>query len=155
MRREEIVGRRLWRFLFPGAGRTNSLSRFRALPDAAHRGATLNELNRRYTELQNQVEAEKKRKVKLDQALKSAMEQSNGWAADVEGLGLPELELLRATLQDMKQKVEKRVEELRMQVSHSTPLFGMNSAHSNAPQSTSFNNLLFKDERFLTFRSFH
>ncbi|XP_068666683.1 agamous-like MADS-box protein AGL29 [Aristolochia californica] len=133
------------RFLIPTNGRTNSLSRPKALPDAVHRGATLRELSRRYTELLNQVDAEKKRKIKLEQVLKAATEHKFGWEADVEGLELHEFELFRATVEEMKKKVAERAEEL--------PFFGMNS-NSIVPQAMTFNRLLFKEERFDNFRSF-
>ncbi|XP_068666685.1 agamous-like MADS-box protein AGL62 [Aristolochia californica] len=142
------------RFLIPTNSRTNSLSRAKALPDASHRGATLRELSRRYTELLNQVDEEKKRKIKLEQVLKAATEHKFGWEADIEGLGLHELELFRATLEEMRKKVAERAEELAIRASYSTPFFGMNS-NSIVPQAMTFNCLLFKEERFDKFVSYH
>ncbi|KAG9454028.1 hypothetical protein H6P81_006932 [Aristolochia fimbriata] len=73
---------------------------------APHRGNALRELNRRYSELLNQVDAEKKRKERVDKAFKEAA------APEIEKLGMQELEVYKAALGELKKKVTRRAEVL-------------------------------------------
>ncbi|XP_068644944.1 agamous-like MADS-box protein AGL29 [Aristolochia californica] len=117
-------------FLFQTNNGSHSFSRSKPLSDASHRGSTLRELNRRYTELVNQVDAEKKRKERLEQALKEATEHRLGWEPDIERLGLHEMELFKAALEELKKKIAKRADELALgrTLAYSSSFFGMNSA---------------------------
>ncbi|OVA06911.1 Transcription factor [Macleaya cordata] len=77
----------------------------------AHRGASVRDLNKQYSEVLNQLEAEKKRGVTLEKLRKASRNQF-WWESPIEELGLHELEQLRVSMEELKKNVAMRVDEL-------------------------------------------
>ncbi|OVA10079.1 Transcription factor [Macleaya cordata] len=70
----------------------------------SHRGASVRDLNKQYTEVLNQLEAEKKRGVELEKMRKASRNQL-WWESPINELGLRELEQLRASMEELKKNV--------------------------------------------------
>ena len=87
----------------------------------AHRSANVRDLNMQLTQVLNQLEMEKKRGDALTQMRKASQGQC-WWAAPVEELGYERLELLKASLENLKKNVALHVEKLMIEAS-STPTF--------------------------------
>ncbi|XP_010277267.1 PREDICTED: agamous-like MADS-box protein AGL61 [Nelumbo nucifera] len=86
-----------------------------ALVDARH-SAHVRELNRQYTQVLNQLEAQKKR----GEALQKSKKVNQGqvwWEAPIDDLNLHELEQLRVSMEELKKNVSKRVNELSVEAS--------------------------------------
>ncbi|OVA10080.1 Transcription factor [Macleaya cordata] len=85
----------------------------------SHRGASVRDLNKQYTEVLNQLEAEKKRGVELEKMRKASRNQF-WWESPIDELGLRELEQLRASMEELKKNVAVRTDELLINASFST-----------------------------------
>ncbi|KAL3580366.1 hypothetical protein D5086_018201 [Populus alba] len=77
----------------------------------AHRNATVRELNMQLTQVVNQFEIEKKRGEELSQMRKAGQSQC-WWEAPVEELTLPQMELLKVSLEGLKMNVTKQAQKL-------------------------------------------
>ncbi|OVA10841.1 Transcription factor [Macleaya cordata] len=102
-----------------------------------HVGARIRDLNRQYTEALNELDAEKKRGMELEKVRRNSKNQ-HWWEKPIEELGLQELELLKAALDEVKEIVaEHRADELLIDSSHFTPFLpimnpiGMSSTTPN------------------------
>ncbi|KAF8404798.1 hypothetical protein HHK36_009687 [Tetracentron sinense] len=92
----------------------------------AHRAANVNELNREYSEVRNQLEAEKHRGAALLQMRKVSQNQF-WWKAPVDELGLYELQQLKVSMEELKKNIAKRGEELFIQRSSQSQFLAANS----------------------------
>ncbi|CAK7330263.1 unnamed protein product [Dovyalis caffra] len=72
----------------------------------AHRNATVRENNMQLTQVLNQLEMERKRGEDLNQ-LRKAGQTLCWWEAPIEELTLPQLEQLKASLEELKKNVTK------------------------------------------------
>ncbi|XP_044489964.1 agamous-like MADS-box protein AGL62 [Mangifera indica] len=70
----------------------------------AHRNATVRELNMQLTQVMSELEVEKKRGEELNQIRKATQVQC-WWANPVNELSMPQLQQLKAALEDLKKKV--------------------------------------------------
>ncbi|KAL5731839.1 hypothetical protein ACHQM5_004529 [Ranunculus cassubicifolius] len=101
------------RFLNQNPSLDNSFS----LVDS-HREEKVSELNREYTKLMNQLELEKKRGEELKQLRKESQSRA-WWEGPIENMGLNELEQLQASMEDLKKKVDNRMDEVSINSSMS------------------------------------
>ncbi|KAF8410283.1 hypothetical protein HHK36_002808 [Tetracentron sinense] len=86
----------------------------------AHRGASVRELNRQYTEVSNQLEAEKKRGEALHQ-MRKASQSRCWWEAPIKELGLNQLEQLMLSMEELKRNLAKRGDELVIEATTPPP----------------------------------
>ncbi|XP_077233500.1 agamous-like MADS-box protein AGL61 [Tasmannia lanceolata] len=73
---------------------------------------TLRELNRQCSELFNRVEAERKKKIKLEEAAKAGKGGGFVCGPEIEELELVELEQFKASLEELRAKVATRADEI-------------------------------------------
>ncbi|KAJ6852965.1 agamous-like MADS-box protein AGL62 [Iris pallida] len=74
----------------------------------SRRSAVLSDLNCRNAELVKELEAQRKRKAALEEALKGK------WDGSLEGLGLQELERLEAALKELRREVDTTVQKQQL-----------------------------------------
>ncbi|KAJ6792726.1 agamous-like MADS-box protein AGL62 [Iris pallida] len=74
----------------------------------SRRSAALSDLNCRNAELARELEAQRKRKAALEEALKGK------WDGSLEGLGLQELERLEAALKELRREVDATVQKQQL-----------------------------------------
>ncbi|KAB2636087.1 agamous-like MADS-box protein AGL62 [Pyrus ussuriensis x Pyrus communis] len=82
----------------------------------AHRNASVHELNMRLTQVVNQLEAEKNCGEALDKISK-ASEKQCWWERLVDELGFHELQILKASMEDLKKNVTKQANWIFMESS--------------------------------------
>ncbi|KAK9941745.1 hypothetical protein M0R45_007440 [Rubus argutus] len=98
----------------------------------AHKNASAHELNMQLTRISNQVEAERKRGESLDKMSKAS---ECWWENPVDELGLDELQILEAAMEDLKKNVNDQANRIWMESSNTTtannsaPFFVKNNAH--------------------------
>ncbi|KAH7834788.1 hypothetical protein Vadar_019742 [Vaccinium darrowii] len=78
----------------------------------AHRSATLRDLNSQFTQVQNELEGEKKRGETLDNMRKIASERKYWWEKPIDELGLNELEQLRDSMEELKKNTKNQTNKL-------------------------------------------
>ncbi|XP_042506806.1 agamous-like MADS-box protein AGL61 [Macadamia integrifolia] len=94
----------------------------------AHRGASVRELNRQYTEVLNQLEAEKKRAEAIQKSTVEAAKQGEPWwEADIEEMGMLELQQLKISMEELKKNMTKRADELMAKAAVTSPFLSINS----------------------------
>ncbi|KAJ4964991.1 hypothetical protein NE237_016840 [Protea cynaroides] len=94
----------------------------------AHRGASVRELNRQYTEVVNQLEMEKKRAEVIQQSSAAQVRQGEAWwEAPIDNMGLLELQQLMISMEQLKRNVTKRADELVAKAAVSSPFLAINS----------------------------
>ncbi|MED6180550.1 hypothetical protein PIB30_011313 [Stylosanthes scabra] len=101
----------------------------------AHRSANVREFNSRLMQLNNQLEAEKKRADHLNNFHKAAMSQF-WWALPIENMSKTRLQQLKAALEDLKKNVVQHAERLFVQESvnnNPTQFFGESSSNALVP----------------------
>ncbi|XP_057975982.1 agamous-like MADS-box protein AGL62 [Malania oleifera] len=86
----------------------------------AHRNASVRELNVQLTQVQNQLEAEKKRAEALGEARKAT--QHCWWEAPVEELNLRQLEQLKGALEEVKRNAAKQVDRMSVDAATKPPV---------------------------------
>ncbi|KAB2600665.1 agamous-like MADS-box protein AGL62 [Pyrus ussuriensis x Pyrus communis] len=129
---DSIVDRFLARNPYPNfqAGSTGSTQQLVEV----HRNASVHELNMQLTQVVNQLEAEKKCGEALDKISK-ASEKQCWWERPVEELGFHELQILKASLEELKKNMTKQANGILMESSaaavancssSSSPFFMMN-----------------------------
>lgn len=91
----------------------------------AHRNASVRELNLQLTQVQNQLEAEKKKGEILSQ-MRRASQSQFWWEAPISDLGLPELKELKLSMEELKKVVGRQLEKLLMEAAAPSPFFMMN-----------------------------
>lgn len=98
-----------------------------------HKYASAHELNMQLTRISNQVEAERKRGESLDKMSKAS---ECWWENPVDELGLDELQILKAAMEDLKKNVNDQANRIWMKSSNTTTtanysasFFVMNNAH--------------------------
>ncbi|KAK6945932.1 Transcription factor, MADS-box [Dillenia turbinata] len=94
----------------------------------ARRNANVRELNMQLTQLQNQLEAEKKRGEALEEARK-ASQSERWWEAPIEELSVEQLEQLHASLQELRKNVGKQAEKLMIESMSASPYLPVNGVH--------------------------
>ncbi|XP_031284271.1 agamous-like MADS-box protein AGL62 [Pistacia vera] len=110
----------------------------------AHRNASVRELNMQLTQVLGELEAEKKRGEELIQMRKASQAQC-WWENLIEELSLPQLEQLKAALEELKKNVAKQAEKIMIQNSGPPQFLGASSSSGggiNLPfdlQSAGFN----------------
>ncbi|CAL9022653.1 unnamed protein product [Prunus brigantina] len=100
----------------------------------AHRNSSVHELNMQLTQIVNQLEAEKKHGEALDKMSKASQNQC-WWEMPVDELGLHELQILKASVEELKRNVNKQANRILMESSYpsaaanysSSPLSMMNN----------------------------
>ncbi|MED6148882.1 hypothetical protein PIB30_057188 [Stylosanthes scabra] len=98
----------------------------------AHRSANVREFNSRLMQLNNQLEAEKKRADHLNHFHKAAMSHF-WWALPIESMSKTQLEQLKAALEDLKKNVMQHADRLFVQESvHNNPTQFFGESPSNA-----------------------
>ncbi|CAN6467002.1 unnamed protein product [Victoria cruziana] len=96
-------------------------------PPDAQRASTIEELNRQHDELVQQIDAEKKRSVMLQNLHRSEGNDLLGncfWDAGMENLPLEQLEEMKVALEEMRSALAKRAKDVMM---------GMPAMHLPAP----------------------
>ncbi|GMY38805.1 agamous-like MADS-box protein AGL62 [Fagus crenata] len=102
----------------------------------AHRNASVRELNMQLTQVTNQLEVEKKRGDELNRMRKASQAQC-WWESPIEELGLPQLEQLKVSLEELKKNVAKQADRLLIQNSNPPQFFaGGSSNHGVIPFDT-------------------
>ncbi|KAI3901928.1 hypothetical protein MKW92_011275 [Papaver armeniacum] len=101
---------------------------------SAHRDAKIRELNKEYTEALNKLEAEKKRGAALKKMKKASRKQF--WWDPIDDLGVHELEQLNGAIDELKNQVAERADELLLGSSSSMSFLPGNHS-SNGMSSTS------------------
>ncbi|XP_021892392.1 agamous-like MADS-box protein AGL62 [Carica papaya] len=86
----------------------------------AHRNASVRELNIQLTQIQNQLETEKKRSEELNQ-MKKSNESQCWWMAPKEDMSLAQLQQLKASLDELKKNVAKHAEKILIHTSNNHP----------------------------------
>ncbi|XP_062020665.1 agamous-like MADS-box protein AGL62 [Rosa rugosa] len=99
----------------------------------AHKNASANELNMHLTRISNQIETERKRGESLDKLSKTS---ECWWENPVDELGLDELRILKAAMEELKKNVNEQANRIWMESSNTTSIannsssfFMMNNAH--------------------------
>ncbi|OVA03220.1 Transcription factor [Macleaya cordata] len=85
-----------------------------------HVKARIRDLNRQYTKALNELEAEKKRGMELKKVRRDSRNK-HWWNKPIEELGLQELELLKAAMDELKDNVADRANKLLIEDSHFMP----------------------------------
>ena len=111
---ESIIDRLLTRNPLPNS---NALQLFEA-----HRSANVRDLNMQLTQVLNQLEMAKKRGDALKQ-MRKASQVECWWEAPVEELGYEQLEILKASLENLKKNVALHMVDNLMIEASSTPTF--------------------------------
>ncbi|KAI4299838.1 hypothetical protein L6164_033262 [Bauhinia variegata] len=115
---ESIIDRFLTRNPAPGYGARHLVE--------AHRNASVGDLNMQLTQLQNQLEMEKKRGEEIDQARKLRQRQF-WWESPIDELGLQQLQLLMVSMEELKKNVTKQANKILMgHNSMASPIVGAN-----------------------------
>ncbi|KAF9679033.1 hypothetical protein SADUNF_Sadunf07G0098000 [Salix dunnii] len=91
----------------------------------AHRNARICDLNMKLTQLQEELEMEKKRGEELDN-LRKASQSQNWWDKPIQELDLAQLEQLKAGLLNLKQNLARQAEQVLLQNSAPRPFFSPN-----------------------------
>ncbi|XP_059446353.1 agamous-like MADS-box protein AGL62 [Corylus avellana] len=94
----------------------------------AHRNASVRELNVQLTQVMNQLEAEKKHGEELNRMQKANHGQC-WWEAPIEELGLPQLEQLKVSLQELQKNVGKQADRLLIQTSNPSTFFAAGNSN--------------------------
>ncbi|XP_043710084.1 agamous-like MADS-box protein AGL62 [Telopea speciosissima] len=105
------VGSIIERFLTENINPPQEAAALPSLVDA-HRGASVRELNRKYTEGLNLMETERKRAEAFNQSNPEAKQREAWWEAPIENMGLLELHQLMIFMEEFNKNMTKRVEEL-------------------------------------------
>jgi hypothetical protein len=96
----------------------------------AHRNASVRELNVQLTQVTNQLEAEKKHGEELNRMHKANQAgRQCWWEAPIEQLGLPQLEQLKVSLQELQKNVGKQADRLLTQTSNPSPFFAAGNSN--------------------------
>ncbi|XP_043710086.1 agamous-like MADS-box protein AGL62 [Telopea speciosissima] len=93
----------------------------------AHRGASVRELNRKYTEVLNLMETERKRAEALNQLNPEVTQSVPWWEAPIENMGLLELNHLKIFMEELKMNMTKRVDGLVGKAAVTSPFLSINS----------------------------
>ncbi|KAB1208607.1 Agamous-like MADS-box protein AGL62 [Morella rubra] len=88
----------------------------------AHRNVTLRELNVQLTQVTSQLEAERKHGEELKRMRKASQEQ-RWWEAPIEKLGLPQLQQLKESLEELKKNVAQQSDSRLMIHNTTSPQF--------------------------------
>ncbi|KAF9599808.1 hypothetical protein IFM89_001754 [Coptis chinensis] len=133
---ETVIDRLLTPGLSPNTGDSSLLTGDLV---GAHRAARIHELNREFTELSNQLEAEKKREKMLKKSM-NANEQHFSWDS-IDKLGLHELETLKAAMEEMKKNVYyKQAYGLNMNSSSPRSILDQKAVRMIDPYNPCYNN---------------
>ncbi|KAK2458438.1 agamous MADS-box protein AGL62 [Trifolium repens] len=100
----------------------------------AHRSANLRELNTQLTQINNELDIEKKRHDELSHMRKNA-EAQYWWACPLDEMNRAQLELLKNALVDLKKLIAQHADKLVIQgvPTPTLPFFGGNGSSSNMP----------------------
>lgn len=102
----------------------------------AHRSANIRELNKQLTQVQNQLEAERKRGEEISE-MRKANRREYWWEAPVDELGLEELQQLRMAMEELRKNVEnQKVNKIMIQSSAINPSVyfgGVNPSYKKEP----------------------
>ncbi|XP_068319652.1 agamous-like MADS-box protein AGL62 [Pyrus communis] len=109
----------------------------------AHRNASVHELNMRLTQVVNQLEAEKNCGEALDKISK-ASEKQCWWERLVDELGFHELQILKASMEDLKKNVTKQANWILME----------SSAPADAANCSSSSPFFHKEQLVMVFSEF-
>ncbi|XP_043692818.1 agamous-like MADS-box protein AGL62 [Telopea speciosissima] len=93
----------------------------------ALRGASVLELNRKYTEVVNLLETETQRAEAFNRSTTEAKQSEPWWEAPIENMGLLELHQLKICMEEINQTMTKRVEELVGKAAVTSPFLSINS----------------------------
>lgn len=113
----------------------------------AHRNASVRELNVQLTQVTNQLEAEKKHGEELNRMHKANCGQC-WWEAPIEQLGLPQLEQLKMSLQELQKNVGKQAADrlLIHQTSNSSPFFAAGNSNQGVIRNFDTKNIPFENK---------
>ncbi|XP_050379776.1 agamous-like MADS-box protein AGL61 [Argentina anserina] len=115
------------RFLTPSLS-SFPISTHPALPP--RKASVEHELNMQLTTTQGRLEAEKKRGEELGKMIKDSEQSSHCWWENpIEELGLDELEMLKAALEELKMNVTEQVHKMNGPATFSVPFSVMNRDH--------------------------
>ncbi|KAI3701032.1 hypothetical protein L2E82_45675 [Cichorium intybus] len=93
----------------------------------AHRKATIPDLNIQQMDMNDELEAERKRSETLDEMRKASQSQF-WWEAPIEDLNLHELQQLKDSMEELKKTVTLQANKLLIENSNSMPLFGTSNS---------------------------
>ncbi|RDX84424.1 Agamous-like MADS-box protein AGL62, partial [Mucuna pruriens] len=105
----------------------------------AHRIANVNELNAQLTQINNQLDAERKRGEELDR-LKKAAQAQLWWARPIDEMTKPQLDQYKAAMEELKKHVARLADRTILQSAVNPPQFypgassSSNIAHQPQPQ---------------------
>ncbi|KAF8398874.1 hypothetical protein HHK36_014738 [Tetracentron sinense] len=104
------------------------------LVTTSHRGAGIHhdQANQQYMDVLRQLEAEKKRGEALEQLRKGGQGRF-WWDAPINDLGLHELEMFKASMEELRKKVIRKAEYLRLEASSPSSFFNENSVGVGDP----------------------
>ncbi|KAL6573550.1 hypothetical protein OROHE_002009 [Orobanche hederae] len=85
-----------------------------------HHNANTQELNKRFTNMIAQVQAQKKTGEELDMIKKSRQEHWNWWDAPIHTLDLEQLEKLNVAMLELKKSSEKQIERLMVEAANTS-----------------------------------
>ncbi|KAJ8768902.1 hypothetical protein K2173_023897 [Erythroxylum novogranatense] len=104
----------------------------------AHRHVRVHELNLKLTQVLNQLEAEKKQGEELDKIRRASQNQC-WWEQPIDTLDRTQLELMKVSLEELRNKVANQAEKLLFQTSNPSQILPSTSTIKAPPFDSKYN----------------